>query len=54
MMAGKQTGLEGMGIDHGKIQAALKHKSREMTDRYLKSLDDTSLDEKFKTVYGDD
>jgi len=43
-----------MGIDHGAIQAALKHKNRQTTDIYLKSLDDKSLDETFKTVYGDD
>lgn len=42
------------GVDHAVIQAALKHKSRATTDIYLKSLDDSSLDEKLKSVYGDE
>jgi len=40
-----------MGIDHGAIQAALKHKNRQTTDIYLKSLDDVALDDKLVKVF---
>jgi len=40
-----------MGIDHGAIQAALKHKNRQTTDIYLKSLDDVALDDKLEKVF---
>ena len=42
------------GVSQSVIQSSLKHKLSSTTDRYLKELDDESLDESLKVVYNDD